>query len=222
MRDRPHIAAIVTVPRVRLWAEFVALFCGVPVLMAAFFGQYPLLPVVLSLAVIALVLLALTPGFTLRELVRGPVAGEWRIVAGFTVLTGVVAVGAVHLLVPERFLEMPTYRPGLWLMILLLYPFLSALPQELIFRPLFFRRYGALFPTSAVAIAANGAVFGLGHLFYMNWVTIGLTAAGGAVMGWAYLRHGSLLLAWVLHSAAGQIIFTAGLGIFFYHGAVAH
>ena len=71
-----------------------------------------------------------------------------------------------------------------------------------------------------VLLIANGALFGFGHLFYDNWVTIAMTACGGAIMGWAYLRHRSVLLAWVLHALAGQIIFTVGLGVYFYHGAV--
>ena len=37
----------------------------------------------------------------------------------------------------------------------------------------------------------------------------------------AYLRNRSTLLAVVLHSIAGQLIYTSGLGVFFYHGAVA-
>ena len=47
-----------------------------------------------------------------------------------------------------------------------------------------------------------------------------MTGCGGAIMAWAYLRNRSVLLAWVLHSLAGQITFTVGLGIYFYHGAV--
>ncbi len=71
-------------------------------------------------------------------------------------------------------------------------------------------------------VAANGAAFGLGHLFFMNPVTIGMTALGGALIGWAYLTRGrSLMLAWVLHSLAGQIIFSSGIGIFFFHGGHA-
>ena len=80
--------------------------------------------------------------------------------------------------------------------------------------------YGGLFPTKALLIIVNGAVFGFGHLFYDNWITISMTAFGGMVMGWAYLRRRSMALSWVLHAVAGQIVFTAGLGVYFYHGAV--
>ena len=61
-------------------------------------------------------------------------------------VTAVVAGLLVWLLVPGQALALPRRAPGLWVAILALYPFLSALPQELIFRVLFFRRYGGLFP----------------------------------------------------------------------------
>lgn len=155
-------------------------------------------------------------------LLRGPVFGEWRIILIFTAITALFSILIVQALIPQQFLSMPTYRPGLWLMIMLLYPILSAFPQEIIFRSLFFERYGALFPNANVAIVMNGVVFALGHLFFFNWVTILMTGIGGAIMGWAYLRNRTIGLPLVLHGVAGQIIFTVGLGIYFYHGAIGH
>jgi membrane protease YdiL (CAAX protease family) len=105
-------------------------------------------------------------------------------------------------------------------MILTLYPLLSALPQELVFRPLFFRRYGALFPGTAAAVACNALVFGLAHLMFWNWVALALTVAGGLIFARAYLGRGGFAMAVVLHAVCGAIIFTSGLGTFFYHGAV--
>ena len=207
-------------PRARLWTEFLVLFAGVPVAMAVFFGQYPLFPVILSLAVLALVLLALTPGFSPRELLRGPVAGQWKLIAAFALAGAALSFGLVLALVPERLLEFPRQRFELWLLILMLYPLFSALPQELIYRVLFFRRYGALFPNDKLALAANSAAFGLAHLFYLNPLTIGLAALAGLIFGAVYLRFGSVLLTSVLHGLAGQLVFTSGLGVFFYHGAV--
>ncbi len=207
-------------PRARLWAEFLALFAGVPVAMAVFFGQYPLFPVILSLAILALVLLAVTPGFSPRELLRGPVAGQWKLIAAFALTGAALSFGLALALVPERFLEFPRQRTELWLLILLLYPLFSALPQELIYRVLFFRRYGALFPSEKLALVANTVAFGLAHLFFMNPLTIGLAALAGLIFGAVYLRFGSVLLATVLHGLAGQLVFTSGLGVFFYHGAI--
>jgi uncharacterized protein len=117
-------------------------------------------------------------------------------------------------------LSLPRRAPELWLMIMALYPLLSALPQELVFRPLFFRRYGDRFPGGSIALLANGALFGLAHLMFWNWPAVLLSTADGPIFAHAYARRGSFPLAVVLHAICGAIIFTSGLGTFFYHGAV--
>lgn len=206
--------------RFRLAAEFLVLFIGVPMAMKAFFGLYSPLTVLAGLTVVTVWLLNRTPGFQWRELLRPPGPGSARMIAGFAAGTAVVVLALAWLLVPGQMFGLPTYRTELWLMIMILYPLISVLPQELIFRPLFFGRYGSLFPNRNLAILANGAAFALAHLFYANPVAIGLTFLGGMVMGWAYLRTGSFLTACILHTIGGQMIFTIGLGTFFYHGAV--
>jgi membrane protease YdiL (CAAX protease family) len=209
----------------------VALFAGVPLLMAAYFdrvlawgflGSFSLIATLWTLAAVAAALLAVTPGFSFRRVVNGVVLREWRLILGYAGLSAAVCILFVLLLLPGRLLDLPLERTFLWLVIVTAYPILSAFPQELIYRSLFFERYGGLFPSTAAAVAANGAAFGLGHLFFMHPVTIGMTALGGAVIGWAYLARGrSLMLAWVLHSLAGQIIFTSGIGVFFFHAGRA-
>ena len=217
-------APTATTSRVRLWTEFLALFVGVPILMAVFWDEIAarkaLFGIVWLLAAVSVLLLWRTPGFSFRTLLRGPVLSEWPIILTYFVVTAATCVIFVLVVAPESFLSIPTYRPNLWIAIMILYPLLSALPQELIFRSLFFERYGVLFPTPAVLLLANGLVFGIGHLFYMNWITIAMTAIGGTIMGWAYMRNRSVALAWVLHAIAGNIIFTVGLGRYFYHGAI--
>lgn len=206
--------------RIRLWIEFATLFAGVPLAMSATFGLYPLFPVIIALAGVSCLLLQITPGWKWKMLWKGPVLGEWRIILLYILATLATCLAVVFINIPERFLEIPLNRTGLWVMIMVLYPLVSAFPQEIIFRSLFFERYGVLFPNAWAAIVINGAAFGLGHLFYENWITIAMTGCGGAIMAWAYLRNRSMLLAWVLHSIAGQILFTVGLGVYFYHGAV--
>lgn len=221
MTDAAHDPAFASGPRrARLALEFTLLFIGAPVAMAATFGRYPLFPVLIGFALLSCILLHFTPGWRWRNLFRGPVLGEWKLIFGFAALTAVACAAIVLELRPDRFLNLPKYNPRLWLLILALYPIFSAFPQEIIFRSLFFERYGALFPNRAVAIIANGAAFALGHLFFANWVTLTMTGIGGAIMGWAYLRNRSFGLALALHALAGQILFTAGLGVYFYHGAV--
>ena len=134
--------------------------------------------------------------------------------------TALISAALVLWLLPERLLFLPREQTELWLKILVLYPLLSAIPQELFYRTLFFERYGALFPDRRWAIAVNAGCFGLAHLFYANWVAVILTTVGGAIFAWAYAEKRSFGLACVLHAIGGLIIFTSGLDLFFYHGAV--
>lgn len=214
------VAQPVTVPRNQLWAEFVGLFLAAPLAMLLFFGLYPLFGALLAVTALSFVLLARTPGFRPRELLRGCVLCHWRLIAGFAAVAAGVAFTLALALVPGRVLELPRYRPDLWLTIMLLYPLLSALPQEVIFRTLFYRRYAGLFPDGRAALAVNAAVFSFAHLFYQNPVAIGLTLVVGVIFAWSYQRTGSFLLVVILHAIAGQMIFTSGLGVYFYHGAI--
>ncbi|MEM7498721.1 MAG: CPBP family intramembrane glutamic endopeptidase [Pseudomonadota bacterium] len=206
--------------RSRLWAEMLSLFVGVPLLMLLAVGTFPLFPVLAVLLIVAIYLLSRTPGFAWRELWGGDLNGWLPFVGLYALVTAAVTLVLTLWLVPQSLLGFPRYAPDRWLMVMALYPIVSALPQEIIFRPLFFRRYGALFPAPALAVIANGAAFAIGHLFYQNPVAIGLTACSGIIIGWAYLRSGSFLLALLLHAIGGMIVFTIGLGRFFYHGAI--
>lgn len=204
----------------RLWAEFLALFVGAPVAMTIWFGTYALFATLYALAAGSLLLLAVTPGFKLRQLLRLPDRGDLVAILAFTMAAAGICAALTLWLRPGSFLSLPTRNPALWTMILMWYPPLSALPQEVIFRSLFFERYGVLFPSRAAAVLACGAAFGLGHLFFMNPVAIGMTAVSGAFIGWVYLRNRSLITATILHAIGGLMVFTMGLGAFFYHGAI--
>ena len=46
---------------------------------------------------------------------------------------------------PSKFLNLPRSDFFLWLLIIILYPILSAFPQEIVYRSFFFKRYGNLF-----------------------------------------------------------------------------
>ncbi len=214
--------------RVQLWSELVVLFVGLPLLLAAYFddilawgalGAFSLIAILGVLGVLAAVLLAITPGFSFRKLLQGPVFREWKLILFCTLLAAAVCSATVFAVLPGHFLSLPLKNTALWALFLPIYTLFSALPQELIYRTLFFERYGALFPGTIAAVAANGAAFGFGHLLYMHSITVAMTAFGGAMIGWAYLTRGrSVLLTWVLHSLAGCLIFTSGLGVYFYAG----
>lgn len=207
------------------WLECVVIFLVAPLAMAALVATGTVsarsAPNAFAvLCVIALVLTAVTPGFSIRRtLLSNPVA-DWLAMLLFLAITAGVTIALTWWLVPGRLFAMPRYSPELWQRILFFYPLLSVLPQAIIYRVLFFERYRVLFPSDTAAIGAHAIAFGLAHLFFLNWVAVALTVIGGAVFGWAHLQRQSFWFANVLHTFAGWSIFTTGLGTFFYHGAI--
>ena len=135
-----------------------------------------------------------------------------------TVAVGLTVVG---LRAPENLFVLARERPWLLALIVVLYPVLSALPQEIVFRPLFFRRYGPLLPAGAwVQIVLNSALFAAAHLVYWSGLVAAMTFAGSVAFAYAYRVRGNFPEAVVLHAMAGIVLFTLGLGIFFYTGNV--
>jgi membrane protease YdiL (CAAX protease family) len=226
MRDKAIAAAMPqTTPGARaiLWAEFAALYAGIPLSLAFVLPASAMWPMMGVALVFAGVVLHRMPGFSWAAQFAWPGRADWRAIAVFTAVCGAISFGLVIALRPEALLMLPIQRPGLWLFILLAYPIASAFPQEVIWRTLFFTRYRPLFPTKAVAVAVNAAAFGLAHLFFWNWVAVAMTAAGSVIFALVYLAAGprrGLVTATLMHAAAGAMLFTSGLGIFFYHGAI--
>ncbi|SET04776.1 CPBP family glutamic-type intramembrane protease [Oceanicella actignis] len=210
------------IARLVLWAEFLTLYLAAPLFMALAAPPQWIWPLLAGATALGVALLFRTPGFSWRELARAPDQGDWAWAAAFALGTLALAAGLCAWINPDALFGLARERPQLMVMILLFYPFLSALPQELFFRALFFRRYGALLgaPTRPAAMLANAALFALAHLFYWNWVAVGFTFVGGLVFAWAYAHRRSFLLAWALHAAAGGMVFLSGLGVYFYHGAI--
>ena len=210
----------VTTARARLAAEFALLSVAAPVGMGLAMPPGWLHPVFLAVVAASLALLAATPGFRWRELGHGWRNLDWReigLVAGLTAAASLVFVLG---LVPEALFRLPRRAPAFWLLLLLLYPLLSALPQEIVFRALYFRRYAQLFPDRRVAVLVNGGIFALAHLLFWSPVTLSMTFVGGVLFARSYLGRGGFPQAVVQHAICGLIVFSVGLGVFFYHGAI--
>lgn len=214
------VHALSPAARLRLWAEVLVLFVGAPLAMALLMPPRWIYPTIGGLLAIGVVLLALTPGWRWRRLIEGPVLKHWPFILVFTIGAALLVALLVVQLVPHRWLELPLRRPDIWRMVMLGYPIFLVIPQEILFRPLFFERYDALFPNAYTAIAVNSGLFGLAHLFYWNAPAVVLTTLGSIFFAIAYREYKSFPLAWLLHTIGGLLIFTLGLGIFFYHGAI--
>jgi membrane protease YdiL (CAAX protease family) len=120
---------------------------------------------------------------------------------------------------PAALFALVRARPRVWLAIMLLYPLLSVYPQELVFRTFFFHRYGGLFPTRALRVAASAVAFGYAHVLLHSGTIVALTMVGGALFAATYERSRSLFLVTVEHAVYGCWLLTVGVGGLF-HNAV--
>jgi len=133
---------------------------------------------------------------------------------------GLVLTLAVFVFTPENLFRFPRERLDMWIVVMLAYPLLSVYPQEIIFRAYFFHRYRGLFPTRTTMILASGAGFALGHLLFLNWIALLLSFAGGLLFAYTYTRTDSIPAVALEHGLWGNTIFTIGLGLYFYGGAI--
>jgi membrane protease YdiL (CAAX protease family) len=128
---------------------------------------------------------------------------------------------AIAIIAPERVLQLPLERPGIWLMVMFLYPVFSVFPQELIYRHFFFRRYAPLFGKGQGVIIMSALTFGHVHLLFNNAIAYILSIAGGYLFAITYAKTRNLWLVSLEHAIYGQLIFTSGLGWYFYRSGAA-
>jgi membrane protease YdiL (CAAX protease family) len=199
--------------------ELGILFIAVPAAMALRVLPRAPIPVLLVAACACAVVLLRDPTFDSVQLwnVPGALAHARSMLLLFTVLAAALAGLAVWL-TPHTLFDFVRRQPRLWALVMVFYPLLSVYPQEIVYRAFFFHRYASLFPSPLACVAASAALFAFGHVFFPRpWVAIGLTAAGGLLFGYHYAQSRSLLLASIEHALFGQVLFTVGLGRFFYH-----
>jgi hypothetical protein len=205
-----------------LWFELIATFGCIPLLIY-FFRQRLLMFSLLWLGAL-LGLHALKrqdPSFRYRA--------EWNSAGAKTGLSPVLRrFGTMAVLLMafttvhdfSRLFSFPLERPGMWLLVMLLYPLLSVWPQEIIYRSFFLKRYAPLFGERTAIVSA--CAFGYAHLIFYNWIAIVFCICGGWLFADTYQRHRSLALCCLEHALYGCLIFTLGLGWYFYGAAWRH
>ena len=140
---------------------------------------------------------------------------DWKFVIIFSVIFFFLGFFYV-LLVDENLLFIfPKTNFKLWLIVIFIYPFLSVIPQELVYRVFFFQRYFPNINRFYFPVFLNLVVFAYGHLVFGNMHAIIITAIVSPIFTYAYLKK-SFLTCVILHTLGGQIIFTLGLGKYFF------
>ncbi|MFG0245419.1 MAG: type II CAAX prenyl endopeptidase Rce1 family protein [Phycisphaerales bacterium JB052] len=121
----------------------------------------------------------------------------------------------------HRFLFLPREAPGLMLAITLLYPWMSAYPQEITHRAFFFHRYRSILGEGRLASTLNVLAFSWLHITMWNWVALVMTLPAGVLFAYTYKRSDSALAAGFEHAIYGVWVFFVGLGYFVFTGNAA-
>lgn len=201
-------------------AELILLFGGAPLLILYFKERALMVALLWAGAAVIYAWLRYAQGVKFAE--------EWNM-AGFRahvrpmLLRFAVAAPLMLLFMAvlhaDRLFSFPLERPGRWALVMLLYPVLSVVPQEMIYKTLFFRRYGALFGDGRVLLFVSALAFGYMHILLGNPAAMAMTALAGLLMSQTYMRSRSLALVSLEHALYGCWAFTLGMGLYLYTGA---
>jgi len=201
--------------------EFILLFVAAPGVIALVSAQHRwvVLASIVSSTLLSIALLWSDASYPRSQL--DDFAGMWR---GFVpMLVRAAAVLLAFLLVLRATGRWPSFRlprerPAVWLGVLFLYPFVSAVPQELMYRALLFHRYRGLFPTPAAMIAASALSFGWAHVVVHNKLAVLLATGAGLLLSVTWQVSRSIPLVGFEHWLYGAFILSAGIGGMFVNG----
>ena len=203
-----------------LTLEFLILFFMIPVLAAFALPPSFLFPGLLIFTLLGILLLQITPEFQWKSLWDNLMSINWKSLGLFSVICLITLSVLTFGVDLENIFYLPISSPRLWIFIMIAYPIVSVVPQELIYRPLFFVRYESILPSGRSLVLLNAICFCLIHLFYWNFVALFLTFVAGIIFSQIYNENRNFLEVVLYHSVGGCIIFTTGLGQYFYSGAI--
>lgn len=200
-----------------LATEFSVIFAGVPLIFYFELVRVPKILPLVAVTVFVLMVLLRDGEYKKRELWSLDEIDE--VLPGLLVkfvLVFAVLVILVMVTRPQALFNFPRQRLQLWGLVMVLYPLMSAFPQEVIYRGFIFHRYKELLPEPWMKVATSTLAFSFLHIIYDNVPAVLLTLGGGYLFSRTYLKTRSVLITAIEHAIYGCCVFTIGLGHYFY------
>lgn len=204
-----------------LIAELLAFTLALPVLLWLFLPARWILPVLWVIALVCHVGARRidpshrTGGWNWAAVTRANMVPIlWR----FALCAGLIFAATV-IFKPEMLFGFIHEKPQLWAIVMVVYPLVSVITQEIVYRRYMFARFGGLLSPRWLIIM-SGIAFGTAHVVFDNWVAPALCVIGGVIFSHTYHKTRSLWLVSIEHALYGNFLFTVGLGKYFYHGVV--
>ena len=201
----------------RLFLEFFIIYFLIPLIITMQYRELLLFPFLLIIFLISIILLKLNKNFNFRKLLKKIV---WKtVVKSFLSFFAFIFI-YILFLDKDLLFQLPANNPRIWVLAMIIYPVVSVIPQEFIFRVLFYQRYAKLFSFEKnYIILINSIAFGFAHIVFINFHAIILSILASTIFSIVYLRN-SFFTCIIVHSLAGQLIFTLGLEKYFFSGTI--
>lgn len=198
-------------------AELLLLFIGIPLIFYFELLPIPKLVALVMVAIGCILVLKFDSSYDLWTMFTWPGGrSPWIPIILKTTAVFIVIFLLVMVYQPDSLFSMPKEEPRVWALILLMYPLLSVIPQELIYRVYFFHRYKKIINGEGQLVWLSAFSFSFLHIVYDNWWAAALSFAGGLIFAQTYIRSRSLLWVSLEHVIYGYLIFTIGMGDYFY------
>ncbi|MCC5830845.1 MAG: CPBP family intramembrane metalloprotease [Phycisphaeraceae bacterium] len=200
----------------RTWLEIVGIWFGLPLLGLALVrwdAQWSIavIPTLWLGAIVGWLWLRQRHGWNWRRAWRWRIrARERRRVLLRFVLVAALLAAALAIIAPKQLLLLPREDPLQWVLILCFYTWISVLPQSVLWREVWFRRYQKALGSRWLAVWLGAAAFAWGHIVFDNLLIVGLTLMGGVMFNWTWLRTRSLCWTMIEHALYGLWLFTIG------------
>jgi uncharacterized protein len=197
------------------WIEMAGIFLCVPLLLLGDFVPRPKSLVMLAVCFACIGLLLRDKTFDRSRFGLNGFHNLRPLSMRFTIIASCLML-YMALVEPGNILAVLRHNSALWTLIMITYPVLSVVPQEIIYRAFFFHRYRSLFADERIGIVINAALFAFAHILFRNWVAVIGSFVAGLLWATTYLGSKSLLVVSIEHALYGNFVFTLGIGYYFY------
>lgn len=213
--------------KIQLWLEQVILFIVFPILLWRYqdnlrsveTGGSFLVMILPIVAVGLLFFMKYRMNFSLKELGYLPdFKKNFLSILKYFIPSAVVYTLLTYFTMPTYLFFLPRKEPDMWMLIMFFYPIMSVVPQGIIYRLFYFKRYAKLFNSSIALIVANGLFFCFAHIMFNNFIALAFTFVGGMLFAWRYNKTQSLLISALEHAMYGNLLFTIGIGRYLVSG----
>ena len=209
--------------KLALTTEFSVLFLLLPLAVRVLPIRLPLIPILWLATLYCWLTLRHDPTFPRTALWNSAaIAPNLLSVLILFAVIGTAITLSVRLFAPDLLFTFVRTRPALWAVVMVAYPILSVYPQGIVYRAFLMHRYTSLFPNPVALILVSAAAFGFMHLVFRNPIAPTLTFFGGILFAWRYHHTQSLAVSSLEHALYGCLLFTVGLGQYFYGGTIPH